>query len=116
MFTAYAVVGVVLAVILVASGGAKLTKQPRVVEGITEAVGVPLSWYPALASAEIAGAVGLIAGLWIPALGVAAATGVVLYFTGAVIAHLRAHDRAFAAPVALGLMAVAALVLRIGGS
>jgi DoxX-like family len=112
MFVAYAVVAIVLSVALVASGGAKLTNQPRVVDGIG-GLGVPLSWFPALALAEIAGAIGLIIGLWVPALGIAAGIGVVLYFLGALAAHLRANDRGFAAPVVLGLLAVAAIALRI---
>jgi hypothetical protein len=57
MFIAYAVIAIALSVALVASGA---TKQPRVVEGIVGRVGSPLSSFPALASAEIAGAVGLI--------------------------------------------------------
>ncbi|HZX03460.1 DoxX family protein [Kribbella sp.] len=38
-----------------------------------------------------AGAVGLLAGLAVPALGLLAAGGLVLYFLGALVAHLRAH-------------------------
>ncbi|MDQ1424821.1 MAG: hypothetical protein QOD72_2319 [Acidimicrobiaceae bacterium] len=113
MFIAYAAIAIALSVALVASGATKLTKQPRVVEVIHGRVGVPLPWFPMLASAEIAGAIGLIIGLWVPALGVAAAIGVVLYFTGAVIAHLRANDRDFASPVVAGLLAAAALALRL---
>ncbi|MGW8881943.1 DoxX family protein [Streptomyces mirabilis] len=43
----------------------------------------------------------------------AAAVGLVLYFVGAVIAHLRAKDYAVAPAVVLTLLSVAALVLRI---
>jgi hypothetical protein len=39
-----------------------------------------------------AGASGLLAGLVIPPLGTIASTGLVLYFLGALAAHLRAHD------------------------
>jgi hypothetical protein len=113
MFIAYAVIAIALSVALVASGATKLTKHPRVVEAIHGRVGVPLTWFPMLASAEIAGAIGLIIGLWVPALGIAAATGVALYFAGAVIAHLRANDRDFATPVVAGLLAAAALALRL---
>ena len=113
MFVAYAVVAILLSLALVASGGAKLTKQPKVVESIHSALGVPMSWFPALAAAEIAGAIGLVLGLWIPALGIAGAIGVVLYFAGAVGAHVRAHDRGFVAALILGLLAVAALALRL---
>jgi hypothetical protein len=113
MFVAYAAVAIVLSLALAASGGAKLTKNPRVVEGISETVGVPLSWFPALALAEVAGAIGLIVGLWVPALGIAAGIGVVLYFAGAVVAHVRAHDPQLAAPVILGLLAAAAITMRM---
>jgi hypothetical protein len=112
MFIAYAVVAIVLALALIGSAAGKLTKQPPVVKGIG-GLGVPLEWFPWLAGAEIAGAVGLIAGLWIPALGVAAGIGIVLYFVGAVIAHVRAHDTQLAPPISLLLAAGAAVVLRI---
>ena len=112
MSVAYAVVAIGLSLALVASGAAKLTKQPRVVDAIGS-LGVPLAWFPALAMAEAAGAVGLVIGLWVPALGIAAGIGVVLYFTGAVATHVRAHDRELAAPLALGLLATAAVVLRL---
>lgn len=55
-------------------------------------VGVPRSWLPALGATKLAGAVGLVAGLVsLPALSIASAAGLVLYFVGAVAAHLRAH-------------------------
>jgi hypothetical protein len=53
--------------------------------------GVPESWWPWLATAKAAGAVGLLAGLLVPAIGVAAGIGLVLYFIGAVITVLRAR-------------------------
>jgi hypothetical protein len=112
MFIAYVLVALALSLALVASGGMKLTKQPRVVDGIG-GLGVPLTWFPALATAEIAGAAGLVIGLWVPALGIAAGIGVVLYFTGAVATHVRAHDKELAAPFVLGLLATAAVVLRL---
>ena len=70
MFVACAVVSVLLSVILVGSGAAKLTRAARVVETLT-AIGVPLGWFPWLATAEIAGGVGLILGLAVGPLGVA---------------------------------------------
>jgi hypothetical protein len=110
---AYAVVAILLAVALVGSGMAKLTRQPRVVEGVGDVVGVPMQYCPVLAALEFAGAAGLIIGLWVPALGVAAGIGVVLYFLGAVVAHLRVGDHDLAAPIGLALIAVAAVVLRL---
>jgi hypothetical protein len=55
-------------------------------------VHVPRSWLPMLGALKLAGAIGLLAGLvGLPAIAIAAATGLVLYFIGAVIAHLRAR-------------------------
>src|ERR1700737_3496321 len=101
MFTAYRVVAILLAGGLVMSGGLKLAKNPRIVEGIG-GLGVPLSLFPVLAALEIAAAAGLIIGLWFAPLGIAAGVGVVLYFTGAVITHLRAHNREVASPLVMG--------------
>ena len=69
---------------------AGLLRAPFVLANNAE-VGVPESWLPWLATLKGAGAAGLLLGLlgvhWI---GVAAAVGLVLFFTGALIAHLRA--------------------------
>ncbi|MEH0420809.1 DoxX family protein [Streptomyces sp. B21-083] len=116
MFIAYVVVAVLLTLLLVASGSAKVKKDPKLVDGLGQ-VGVSQGMLPFLAAAEFAGAVGLIVGMWWWPLGVAAAIGVVLYFVGAVGAHLRVKDikgspNAF---VAL-LLAIAALTLRLASS
>ncbi|MEB4212209.1 DoxX family protein [Mycobacterium sp. 94-17] len=55
-------------------------------------VGVPRSWLPALGAVKLAGAAGIVLGLLgRPELGIAAAVGLVLFFVGAVMTHLRAH-------------------------
>ncbi|MFD9084461.1 DoxX family protein [Streptomyces erythrochromogenes] len=57
-------------------------------------VGVPRSWLPWLATLKLAGAAGLLLGLFDAALrplGVAAACGLVLLYLGALTFHLRAH-------------------------
>ena len=66
-------------------------------------IGVPLDWFPQLAAVEIAGAIGLLAGLFVPAIGIAA-IGVILHFRGAVSFHVRADDTALARPVVIGLL------------
>ncbi|MFL0178988.1 MULTISPECIES: DoxX family protein [unclassified Mycobacterium] len=54
-------------------------------------VGVPRSWLPLLGGLKLAGGAGLLVGLaGIPLLGVAAAAGLVAYFIGAVVTHIRA--------------------------
>ncbi|MFE3448323.1 DoxX family protein [Nonomuraea sp. NPDC059194] len=55
-------------------------------------VQVPQTWMLPMGTLLGAGALGLVAGLAVPALGVSAATGLVLYFIGAIIAHVRVGD------------------------
>ncbi len=73
--------------------------------------GVPRSWLPKLAALRAAGALGLIVGLAVPAVGTAAAVGVVLYFAGAVITHLRARWYDVSYPSTYMVLATASLVL-----
>jgi hypothetical protein len=113
MFIAYAVLAVILAALLAMSARAKLAKDEKIVKGIT-GLGVPLSWFPFLAACELAGAVGLVIGLWWAPLGIAAAIGVILYFVGAVISHLRAGDMKGApTPLVILIGTGVALVLRV---
>jgi DoxX-like family len=78
-------------------------------------VGVPRSWLPALGTLKLAGAVGLLLGpLGTPFIGVAATNGLVLFFTGALVTHLRArvfYNLAF--PSGYWLLAIASLVLAV---
>ena len=109
MFWAYVAAAVVFGLANVNSGVAKLRRVERVVDVLAGA-GVPSSWYVPLALLNIAGAVGLWIGIaWRP-LGIAAATGLLLYFAGAVVTHLRVKDFRNV-PVPAGLLAVAALTL-----
>ncbi|WP_308344711.1 DoxX family protein [Streptomyces sp. ISL-94] len=82
----------------------------------TQKVQVPDSWLPRLAALKAAGAIGLVAGLWITPLGIAAAIGVTLYFIGAVVSHLRAKDYELTPAAVLAVVAAAAaaaaLILR----
>ncbi|MFE2169208.1 DoxX family protein [Streptomyces sp. NPDC059447] len=112
MFLAYAVVGLLLALALTASAGFTLQRNDQIVANMRK-VQVPDSWLPRLAGLKAAGAIGLVAGLWVTPLGVAAAIGVTLYFIGAVIAHLRVKDYELAPAAVLTLVAAAALTLRV---
>ncbi|MER5487912.1 DoxX family protein [Streptomyces sp. NPDC002812] len=111
MFIAYAVVAGLLALTLAASATFTLQRNPAITESMGK-VGVPDSWLPRLATLKAAGAIGLVAGLWLTPLGIAAAIGVTLYFLGAILTHVRAKDYDFAPAAVLTLVAVAALVLR----
>lgn len=112
MFIATVIVSALLAAAALGSASAKLSKQPKIVESLT-GLGVPMSWLPKLAVAETAGGIGLLVGLRFAGLGIAAAIGLVAYFVGAVITHLRAKDKNIAPPAMFAVLSVAALVLRI---
>lgn len=103
-----------LALMALVSASVKLSKKPAVVEGMTH-VGVKENQVPLLAVLEIAGGVGLLIGFATSLLGRAAAAGLVLYFLGAVIAHLRVKDsvKIFAPAAFLLIVSAATLVLQI---
>ncbi|CDO89078.1 hypothetical protein AWC29_21340 [Mycobacterium triplex] len=91
MHTASLVVTLITAIVTGGIAVADLIPAKFVLANSAE-VGVPRSWLPALGLTKLAGAVGLVAGLvGLPALGIAAAAGLVLFFVGAVLTHLRAH-------------------------
>ncbi|MEV6728627.1 DoxX family protein [Streptomyces sp. NPDC051364] len=112
MFIAYAVVAGLLALVLVASATLTLQRNDAIVASMQK-VQVPDAWLPRLATLKAAGAIGLVAGLWVTPLGVAAAVGVTLYFIGAVISHLRVKDFELAPAATLALVAATALALRV---
>jgi DoxX-like family len=113
MFIAYTIIAIIMSLLLVSSGVAKLRCNPTLVHGLHEVVGVPLRWIPWLAVCEFAGAAGLLVGIvWWP-LGIAAAIGVVAYFIGASIGHVRVKDfKGLPAPAVILLIAIVILVVR----
>ncbi|WP_033217432.1 DoxX family protein [Kitasatospora phosalacinea] len=91
MSVSYAVLAVVTAVWVGFSGVSLARRAEFVVQPLVE-YGVPRSWWGPLAFAKLAGAAGVLIGLAVPALGVAAAVGLILYFLGAVVTVLRARS------------------------
>ncbi|WP_370942426.1 DoxX family protein [Amycolatopsis sp. cg5] len=73
--------------------------------------GIPRKWVPVLGMLLAAGAAGLLAGLAVPLLGTLAAGGLVLYFVGAIIAHLRVGSRDIVGGIVFLATAAAALIL-----
>jgi hypothetical protein len=118
MDTAYVVITVLFALMVAFSGLGKIRLDQRQVRVIHETVGVPLKYFPHLAACEFAGAIGLVAGIWWPPLGVAAGIGLVLYFVGAITSHLHVGDvkgigsAAFMFVLAAGALAVRILTLK----
>lgn len=73
--------------------------------------GIPRKWVPVLGLLLAAGTGGLLAGFVVPLLGTLAASGLVLYFIGAIIAHLRVGSRDVVGGIVFLATAVAALAL-----
>jgi DoxX-like family len=112
MTITYIVVTVITVIINTYVGIADLIPARFVLANSAE-VHVPRSWLPTLGMLKLGGAIGLVAGLFgLPAIGIAAATGLVLFFIGAVITHLRAgvlYNIAF--PAGYLLMSATSLAL-----
>ena len=114
MGIAYLVITILLAAMVTFSGIGKVRRDRRIVQVIHEVVGVPLKYFPLLAACEFAGALGAVLGIWWPFLGMAAGIGLVIYFVGASVSHLRVGDVKGIGPAAFMLVvAAAALALRI---
>jgi hypothetical protein len=101
MFSAYVLVTAFTAVANTFSATCDLVRYEQVAVGMAQA-GVPESWMTALGALKMAGALGVLIGIVVPALGVAAASGLVLFFVGAIVTHLRVRDYS----PSLGLAAV----------
>ncbi|MGW1966606.1 DoxX family protein [Streptomyces sp. NPDC001935] len=116
MSTPTIVAAVVLAAIFLPLGAAKLTAVPAMRQAAAHA-GMTTTHYRLLGALEVAAAAGLLAGLRITALGAAAAVGLILLMTGAVVVHLRSGDPAARCLPAAGVGALAAahLVLLVSG-
>lgn len=84
------------------------------VKVVADEVRVSQKWMIPFGILLASGAAGLLAGLAVPALGTAAAIGLVLYFTCAVSAHIRVRDPKVGGAVSFLVMAVAALVAGLG--
>lgn len=74
---------------------------------------VPRSWVPMLGTFLAAGSLGLLAGFAVPLLGALAAAGLVLYFVGALVAHLRVGSRNLVGWAVFFATAVAALTVNL---
>jgi hypothetical protein len=115
MFTAYLVTGGLLAVMLAGCATVDFVRNQQILIVMAK-VGVPESRLTMLGILHAAGALGLLVGIRVPLIGWAAAVGVILYFVGAIVIHLRAREYTLAPPVVVLLLAVAALVLRLASS
>lgn len=114
MLIAYFVVTAITIGANAAMAAADLVRSKFVLANSAE-VGVAESWLPLLGSLKAAGAAGLLLGLLgVHAIGLAAAAGLVVFFAGAIVTHMRArvfHNIAF--PGTFFGLSVAALALNV---
>lgn len=112
MFATYAIVTAMTVLFTAAAAVMNFVSHPYVI-GIADRLNVPQSWSVPLGALLAAGALGLAAGFAVPALGTAAAAGLVLYFLGAFAAHLRVGDSDLAGAGFFLALAVGSLLLGV---
>ena len=92
MHTAYLVVTMIAIAIDGFSGVSALAHFAPIIPPMQRA-GVPLSWltFP-IGTLKTVGTLGLVVGLWFPAVGLAAAAGLTIFFVCAMYTHVLAND------------------------
>jgi DoxX-like family len=92
MHTAYLIVTMIAIAIDGFSGVCALVRFAPIIPAMQRA-GVPLAWlrFP-IGTLKTLGALGLVVGLWVPAIGLAAAAGLTIFFVCAVYTHVFAND------------------------
>ena len=87
-------------------------RPPGFIRECLDGVGFPREWWWTLIVIKGLAAVGLVAGTWLPGVGLAATVGVVAYFVCAAVAHVRARYLTSAFWInCLGMLTLAAVVL-----
>lgn len=81
---------VVLALVLFGDAVMSL-RPPKFIRDCLTGVDFPRDWWWTLIVIKLLAAAGLIAGMWIPGIAMAANTGVIVYFACAAAAHVRAR-------------------------
>jgi uncharacterized membrane protein YphA (DoxX/SURF4 family) len=104
------VLSLLLAVAMLGSGVMKLLGTEQMTENM-RVVNVSVPQMRVLGVLEVFATIGLVVGLWVPGLGIAAAIGAVVYFAGAVVAHIRAHEKNVQPAAVLLVLSVATLVV-----
>ena len=115
MHAAYVALTVVAAIVYGYAAALNFTHNKSVAD-TAERLGVPSVVDGLVGFLLAAGSIGLVVGFAVPALGIAAACGLVLYFVCAAGAHIRARDTRLVSWVnwmVFFLLAVAALVVTL---
>jgi hypothetical protein len=116
MSTAYILVTIVAAAANIYAAANDFTRPKWLLDNMNQ-LRVPQSSLPILGTLKAAGALGLLIGIGLPSIGIAAAVGLTIFFIAALITHLRARDFSLGngVPVIFLVVVVAALVLGFYG-
>ena len=110
------ILSIVLALLLVVTGGGKVLGLPYA-HANREKLGVHPTFWRIIGCLELAAVVGLVWGIWLVPFGLAAAIGVALLMVGAFGFRLRTRDRAAIregiADLVVLVLAVATIVLEV---
>ena len=112
MFAAYVTINIIASIFTGIAAITYLIGHPYP-KAQTEIKRLPSSWVPRLGSTLAAGSLGLLIGFALPVLGTLASLGLVLYFIGAFIAHMRVGSRNLIGWAIFFVSAVAALVVNL---
>jgi hypothetical protein len=104
--------GALCALVMVAAGIGKVTGQPAM-RASADHFSIPWDRYRLIGFAEIAGALGIVLGIWSKGVGLAAGLGAVALLAGAVMFHVRFRDAIKVAAPALVALAVAATYVTV---
>lgn len=113
MFVITIVLGILLALAYGMSGVQKIVGAKMAIAS-ADHVGASHGLYKVVGALELLAAIGLLVGLAVWPLGVAAGIGLVLLMVGALVFHIRAGDKIaqFAPAVVLGLVALLEVIFR----
>jgi hypothetical protein len=92
LFTAYVVVAVIATTANSYAAASDFIRPKWLLANMTK-LGVSESWLTKLGVLKAAGALGVLVGIRVPLIGVAAAVGLIRFFVGASIIHLRSRPR-----------------------
>lgn len=112
MHTAY-IIATILAALANGCAASMNFAGAESVKAVADTVQVSQRWMVPLGVLLASGAVGLLIGFGVPALGTAAAMGLVLYFLCALSAHVRVRDPGVGGALFFLVLAVAALATRL---
>lgn len=112
MFATYLAITLITAASNAFSAVLDFVRYEKVIVAMAKAR-VSTSWLTSLGLLEAAGAVGLLVGIAVPVLGIAAAAGLTLFFVAAIVVHLRVRDYALGLRAFFLSLAVGSLIFRL---